>query len=176
MIATDVLNRASKHTEGETISFAAASEWINEALETLGATSEVYNTVTVVASEKDTFYSFAGVGHNVIDVIEVKDSGKNNYFDFDVRESKIRFADKDTYSVTYRRMPAKITATGDTLEVHELYKHALGLFVASRYKSEDNEDNPDARRLMQEFWAEATKIASILRRQAKRMTRVKVWL
>lgn len=174
--AQEVLTLAERHTEDEVISFGdGGKEWLNSALETLSADAGVYSTNSALSAEAKTFYNFAASGHTPLDVVEVCDSNKEIYIDFDVRANQIRFADAGTYSVTYRRLPEKITTEGQTLDVHELFKHPLALFVASRFKSSGDEKNPDAVRLMQEFWAELGRVKLILRRQARRPAIIQVW-
>jgi len=176
MTTQEVLTLAERYTEDEVISFGdGGKEWLNEALEALSTDAGVYGTKSVVCDEAQTFYSFADALHIPLDVIEVTDSNKELYTNFDVRANQIRFADTGTYFVTYRRLPETITTEGQTLDIHELFKRPLALFVASRFKSYGDEKNPDATRLMQEFWAELGRAKSIIRRQARRTTAVQVW-
>ena len=173
MTAAEVLTLAGKHVDDELV-FDVCVDWLNEAQETLGADAGVFGINTVVASESTTFYNFAVSGHQPLDVLEVLDTDMELYTDFDVRAGQIRFADAGTYSVTYRRLPAEISASGQTLEGHALFKPALALFVASRFKSQDDDENPDAARLMNEFWSRVDRARVVLGRQARRTFTVKV--
>jgi len=152
MKAEDILVLASQHAR-KTISFSDGGEgWLNEALTSLGTTAK-------------TFYSLPS---DALRVVEALDSNNSPYEDYDVSGSEIRFADDDTYSIRYSRLPAQLLAQTDTPEVHQAFHPVLALFVASRYKSKDDDENRDAQRLMAEFNAQVTRISATLRRQARR--------
>jgi hypothetical protein len=74
-------------------------------------------------------------------------------FEFRERYPKcqIKFRETGAYEVVYERTPTELTALTDSPDMHP-YLHSLGvLFLASRYKSMDDDENADAQRLMQEY-------------------------
>jgi hypothetical protein len=64
---------------------------------------------------------------------------------------QINFCESGAYEVLYDRAPTEINDITDSPDMHP-YLHGLGkLFLASRYKSRDDDENTDALRLMQEY-------------------------
>jgi hypothetical protein len=169
----EILTLAGLHVD-ETIGFSdGGREWVNEALVMLGKDANLFGTNTITAEAK-TFYNVSNT-YTVLDVVEVEDSDGDLYLGYDVRGGQIRFADADTYKVTFRRLATSVTAQTDTPEVHSAFHPAIALFVASRFKSRNDDENPDAARLMDEFDAEVRKVAATLRRQARRPGTVAVY-
>ncbi len=168
MTTEEVLALAGVHVD-DTIEFTeGGSEWINQALTSLG--KDAYKKGSTTFTVADTSWQDLPADCLLID--EVKDSDGYRYEDYDAEAGQIRFADADTYAVTYRKLPATVTAVAQVLDVHAAFKPALALFVASKFRANeadtDSEELADANRLMNEFQFEAAKVAKMLRRQARR--------
>jgi hypothetical protein len=75
---------------------------------------------------------------------------------------QIKFYETGTYEVQYDRAPTEITDVEESPDTHP-YLHSLAvLFLASRYKSMDDDENQDALRLMQEYEQKKKKRIGIL--------------
>ncbi len=147
---TDIKTLAASYCDaGTSISDANAILWINECLLKLGMDCRVAANGNIIAADSATWYDLP-TDLGAITSIYMS-SGKEFGGSYQIRQRKIRFDRADTFTLYYWKKPSKITAIGNTIPVDELLESAVALYVASRYKSQDDDENPDARRLMAEF-------------------------
>lgn len=160
MTGTEIQTQANYHTEGDTVDATSALKFINECLiMDLGKDAKVVATATPIAAVADTWYALPA---DLLEIFEIIESGEDYpYFGnmygesfrgiFDVRDGYIRFPVNGTFTIKYYKVPAAIAALTDTPAVHTLFHYPISLYVASRYKSYDDEENADAVRLMNEY-------------------------
>lgn len=173
MTAEEVLALAGFHVD-DTIEFEyGGKDWLNEALNKLG--KEALQVYTLVLDAEPMIYY--PLPENCLSVDEVRVEGRL-YEGYEEFGGRIRFACAGQYTVTYREMVEEVVAVTDTIQIHPLFKSALSLFVASRYRSSDADSDPeelaDANRLMEDFSREMVRVIGTLRRQAKRPSEIKV--
>ena len=65
-------------------------------------------------------------------------------------EGKIRFSSAGTHMLTYRTLPAIRASVDETLPLPETFLGPLSYFIASRFRSQDDSEDPDAQRWMAE--------------------------
>lgn len=165
MTVSEILRLAGFNVDDTIDAVDGGMAWLNEGLAALGVNAMLFTTTTIEALEAWTFYPLPT---NALDVVEVLDVDNEPYLDYSCRSGGIRFIDLGTYTVTCRKMPAAVTSTNEVPEVHEAYHSVMALFVASRYKSRDDDENQDAVRLMQEFAAGVGRVSAMLRRQTQK--------
>lgn len=147
MTVSEILQLAGFHVDDIIDAVDGGMAWLNEGLFALGANALLFGTTTIDA-ESGTFYPLPA---DALDITEVLDAAGTFYTLYRCRGGEISFFDAGTYTVTYRRLPASVSAVDDTPEVHQAFHPVLALFVASRFKSRDDDENKDAARLMGEF-------------------------
>lgn len=162
MTVSEILQLAGYHVDDIIDAVDGGIAWLNEGLSALGANALLFGTTTIDALEVGTFYPLPA---NALDVMKVLDAAGDYYLGYNCQGNNISFADAGTYTVTYRRLPAPVSAVSDTPEVHQAFHPVLALFVASRFKSRNDDENPDSVRLMNEFAAGVGRVSSVLRRQ-----------
>jgi hypothetical protein len=85
-----------------------------------------------------------------LSVISVTDSKGNAYTRYTIRSGKIAFATAGDYTLAYRAEPVAFTDIDDECALPSLYSEAMAKFIASRQRSQDDSDDPDAQRKMLE--------------------------
>jgi hypothetical protein len=181
---------AEQHTEGETILTTLALKFINECLVMdLGKEARVVKTSSpAITATANTWYALPT---DILEIFEIEQAGQDDpYYGtrygtaytgrFDLRDGYISFLDAGTYTVRYYAVPAPIATLADTPVVHALFHYPISLYVASRYKSNDDEENPDAHRLMGEYRAYRQKAIEELARtrpttRASRRIKARAW-
>lgn len=122
--------------------------WLNECLDELGSEARQAGSVVINAASTTEWYDLPG---DLIEITEVED-GQGNYGGaYRVREGKIRFYTAGTYTVWYYKRPGEMETLTDEPEAHVLLHRPMALFLASRFKSKEDDENPDAARLMNEY-------------------------
>lgn len=162
MTGEEIRLQAEQHTEGETISITLALKFINECLlMDLGKEAQVVASVTIEAA-KDAWTALPVGTAGLLEIFEIAKAGRDYPYygtkygtayqgDFDLRGDFIRFPEADTYTIWFYDTPAAIADLAATPAVHVLFHYPISLYVAGRYKSNDDEENPDAHRLMGEY-------------------------
>lgn len=147
---TSVKTMAQEYCDaGTTITDAKALIWINECLLFLGPETRVSSSGNIVAVDSKTWYSLP-TGLGAIYSIDCSD-GTEFRGQYQIRNGKIRFDAADTYTLYFWVDPTEMSAIGSNVPAHDKLKSAVALYVASRYKSQDDDENQDARRLMGDF-------------------------
>jgi len=150
MTGTQIKTLAETQLDGDTIGDADAISWINECMiEDMGVDARYLKSVGITTTDtttwKDLPADFLAVyGIDVSDGSEYEGS-------YRVRNGKILFPFAGTFTVWYYALPAEITALEETPQTHPLLHKVISLFLASRFKSDDDDENPDAQRLMAEY-------------------------
>lgn len=101
-----------------------------------------------------------------VQATEITESGEA-YSLYTIRDGKIRFQDSGTYSVRYRKYPAELAAVTNSPEVREAYHPVLARYVAAQYQLAVAGDQNSYALTMQEFYAEAARVAADLRRASR---------
>lgn len=117
--------------------------------------------ITVADNEINT-WKFLPI--DFVQATEIK-KGSDAYSLCVIRDSKIQFEDAGYFIVRYRRYPSVLSSVANVPEVNEAYHHVLAKYVAAQYFLATGEDKGTA--LLQEFYAEAARVAAILRRAAR---------
>lgn len=155
---------ASAHTEGDTVDDVKALLFINECMQMdIGIDAAIIDseTLTVMADV------WTALPSDLLEIFEVELSGQTEPYygsrygssyrgDFDIRKGFIRFPIAGTFTIWHYVLPPAVASLGTTEEpvtpaVPEVFHLPMSLYVASRYKSYDDEENKDAIRLMQEY-------------------------
>ena len=150
MTGTQIKTLAETYLDGDTIADTDAISWINECMiEDLGVDNRYLKSVAITTTDtttwKDLPADFLAVyGIDLIDGSEYAGS-------YRIRSGKILFPFASTFTVWYYALPAEITALTETPQTHSLLHKAISLFLASRYKYKDDDENRDAGRLMVEY-------------------------
>lgn len=180
MTGTEIQTQANYHTEGDTIDATTTLKFINECLiMDIGKDAKVIASATPIVAVKNTWYALPA---DFLEAFEIEESGQDDpYFgnryrkgfrgDFDIRDGYIRFPFAGTFTLKYYKVPVAINTLADTPAVHTLFHYPISLYVASRYKSYDDEENKDAERLMGEYQVYKRKV---IREIAKIMPTTKV--
>lgn len=105
------------------------------------------DTETYADTDSDTANALPA---DFLEVIEVTDDDGDTYANYIIRSGNITFADDGDYTLTYRAIPAAFTDFDDECALPSLYEEAMAKFMASRQRSQDDSDDPDAMRKMAE--------------------------
>lgn len=144
---TSILALASTLTEGDTISSANGLIWINEFIRRLGVNAYSSDTEDYASSVAYTWYSlptdfaktYAVEAFSTTAMADADYMGA--YKGFEIRKDKIRFLADGNFKLTYFKLPAQLSAIGDTFTPDAVFFEACALFVAYRYLTNDDEDN-----------------------------------
>ena len=189
MTGTEIVTLAEHHTEAETIPADFALSIINECiLMDLGKDVRAVASVVVMDASEDAWQTLAD---DVLEIFEITEQGEDApYWGFmygqayrglfDYKEGKIRFPETGSYTVHYFKVPDAIAALSETPNVHAALHWPMSLYLAARFKSYDDEENPDARRLLGEFYQYRAKVLEDIARtrpstRAPRRVRSNTW-
>lgn len=151
MTGTQILSLASSYVD-DTIPNSDAILWINAWLSRLGMDARVYNSTTIDSVDINTWYDLPS---DFLAVSEIEDSSGNEYvYSYQIRNNKIKFSYSDTVTIWYYKISDQLTVLSNTPDAHPLLHSAAALYLSSRFKSMDDDENPDAYRLMQEHEVE----------------------
>lgn len=157
---------------GTTIAEESAIIWINELLDELGADCKVPLTTALTITTAGTSVSLPD---DYLDFYYMKDSDGEIYEeDVTVRYSEITVWDEDTYVLSYYPIPPSIGDIAETVSIHTLLGNCAAKYIASRYKSQDDDENRDAQRLYQEYLAmKAAALKKINKIEGRNPNRIK---
>jgi hypothetical protein len=85
-----------------------------------------------------------------VSVIKVETDAGDTYDRYLIRSGEIAFEDSDTYTLTYRKAPTALTLTTATVPLSDLFLSPVAYFLASRQRSKDDAEDPDAMKWMAE--------------------------
>lgn len=149
MTGTQIKALAETHVD-DTIEDADALLWLNECqIEDLGVDARVLESAEIVVTSTTTWYDLP-VDFLAMNEIETS-TGAEYTGSYKIRGGKIRFSTTGTFTLWYYKIPAELTALTETPEAHILLHRPLALFLAARFKSMDDDENPDAARLMRDY-------------------------
>lgn len=163
MTGTQILAAANTHTEGDTISDAQGLALINECiLLDLGKDAKVTATALGVPLGSQAANTWAALPAGLLEIFEIAVAGQDTpYYGemygqsycgaFDIRGGYIRFPVAGEYTLQYYALPTVLSVLTGTPAINALFHAPMALYVASRYKSYDDEENKDAQRLMGEY-------------------------
>lgn len=134
----------------DTLDNLDALGWLNECLiGDLGAEARLTGSAVINAVSTSTWYDLP---EDMIEITEIEDASGNGYRGaYRVRDGKIRFYTAGTYTVWYYKRPGEMSTLTEEPGAHVLLHRPIALFLASRFKSKEDDENPDAVRLMNEY-------------------------
>jgi len=97
--------------------------------------------------------------------VPFEDSSGDEYTSYTIRNRKIMFGDAGSYALTYASYPAKLTATtgaSGTPDLPDIFMHPMSKYMASRFRSKDDSEDPDALKWMDEFQTDLLDVLSEL--------------
>lgn len=147
MTGLEIKTLAESFTD-DVIENADALIWINECLNDLSINGAYTNSTTITVEDDSLFYELPSDFLQLLFVL--KDGEEYNGFYY-VFGNMIRFSEKGEYTVWYRAMLSELSSLADNLQCNQVFHKIISLFVASRYKSKDDDENADALRLMNEY-------------------------
>jgi hypothetical protein len=155
------IKAAAERYIGDTLDPVDALEGINQALVWLADRASLWGE-TVINAAADTWYDLP---NDCIGVLEVA-AASGEAREYVKRDNRIKFAEADTYTVRYRRLPREMTALTETPEVHQAFHRVLVTGLKAWWKLMDDEENPDGLRLLAKFERDAEYAAALVRRKS----------
>ena len=161
MTGQEIRTLAELHAQGDTIDDGFALSIINECvMMNIGKDAGIVKAAPVMASAG----TWTDLPNDLLEIIEIEKTGLSEpYFgrrngicfsgSFDCRCGKIRFEDGGDYTVWYMATPSTITSLSEAPNIHAAFHYPIALFLASRFRSYDDEESQDAARLMNEYQA-----------------------
>jgi hypothetical protein len=155
-----LINTAAIYND-EPIDVSLAVPAINRALGILGDMGLVFQDVSIVAAEQDTYYPTID---NATAIIRVSNDKKKTYILWQADDAReIQFRDAGTYTVRVRRLSAQISGIDTSIDIHPAFEQVICSFLIGFAKLEDDDTNPDGQKnLEQTFRNDAVKVASEL--------------
>jgi hypothetical protein len=147
MTGSDIKLLAESYVD-DTIDDATALLWLNEWLYQFADDSEVYETTTITAADTVTGYA---IPDDLSDIVAITKDGIDYTGSYSIRAGYIRFSQAGTFVITYKAIPAPLTAMSGTPDIHPMLTQTGALWLAMRFKQADDDENPDANRLRFEF-------------------------
>jgi hypothetical protein len=166
LTATQIKELAETHVD-DTIDDSDALRWVNECTGLdLGTEAQFIKTSTVAVTDADTWYALPDDFLQFSYHNGIEDSDGYIWDSLpDVRKYvtvtavtlaqtwawKAKFPEVDTFTIYYHAAPTDITEMSQTPQTDPALHKAIALYVASRFKSMDDDENKDADRLMGEY-------------------------
>jgi hypothetical protein len=147
MTGSEIKLLAESYVDDE-IEDSTALMWLNEWLYQFADDAEVYSDTTMTASNTTTFYALPS---DFSDIAAITVDGADYGGYYTIFNGKIRFASAGIFAITYKAIPAVLTAMSGTPAVHPLLTQTGALWLAMRFKQMDDDENQDANRLRFEF-------------------------
>lgn len=149
MTGTQIKTLAQSYID-DTIEDTDALLWLNECLAVdLGIDARALVSTSITAADTTAWYDLPA---DFIAIYEVENSDGEEYSgDYRERNKKVRFDVTGTYTVWYWKLPTEVSALTDTPGAHTLLHRPMALFLGARFKQKDDDENPDAARLMAEY-------------------------
>lgn len=160
MTGKEIKAHAERHTEYDQIQDNFALAMINECiLMDLGKDACAIGTAEIEVG-RDAWHDLAD---DVLEIFEIAKKGREEPYlgrmygasyqgDYDIKEGQIRFPQAGAYAISYYRVPAPMDSLNDIPAVHAALHYPMSLYVAARFKAYDDEENPDAQRLMNDYF------------------------
>lgn len=172
MNAQDIINAASLHCDDDEIPQQHGLAWINECLQVdLGTDSQAEGKTTIAVTDPNEWYDLPG---DFLHIRRIGHLGDDLTRDYQVESGQIRFPYTGTYFIRYFKRPALITNPSQIPDCHPALHYALVLWVASRYKSADDDENRDAQRLMADYYEAKARVIFQTKRQSGRFAVVRL--
>lgn len=166
MTGTQILELAETHVDDD-IDETDGLRWINECVGMdLGADAYFVKSSSVAVTDTDAWYALPSDFLKFVYPNGIDDSSGYSWDGTpEVRKYvtvtavtlaqtwayKARFSKADTFTIYYYADPTDITELSQTPQADPALHEVIALFVASRYKSQDDDENKDAARLMGEY-------------------------
>lgn len=144
MTGTEIKALAESYVD-DNISDADALMWLNAWLNRLG--TEANSIASIVLNITNTA-SWINLPTGFLAVIEIVDTEDYSFADYKIRNGQIKLNSIGEYTLWYSKKPATMASITDTPDTHVLLHSPAALFVAGQYKFKDDDENPDAMRLM----------------------------
>ncbi len=135
---------------------------LNQAIAKLADMALVYSETQIQDAAAKAWYPLPA---NLTYLVHVLDADGNRYNAFDTVDGLISFTDGGTYTIRYRRPPARLMDLGQTPELHESYHPCLVDYLIGWWELQQDNKSTDGQRHMEEFNEGATRVFNLLRRK-----------
>lgn len=141
---------------------------------TVGGTPATTGLIGSPATNSLNDTGLAGDGSEV----PFEDSSGDDYSSYTIRNRKIMFDDAGSYALMYTSYPTKLTAaTGaaGTPDLPDFFMYPMSKYMASRFRSKDDSEDPDALRWMGEFQRDLADVLSEMELTSEAFQVKEVW-
>jgi hypothetical protein len=169
MTGTEIQALAESYID-DSIEDGDALLWMNHFLqepELIDVFRETEDQELTVA-DADTWYARTSGHLAIVRIINDDDEVYEGKVEFDYARTQILLDTADTYTITSIVMPDALSALSGTPDVNTVFHRAMALYIAGKYKLQDNDQNADGLRLVAEGMGQARRAASLLSVQDRR--------
>lgn len=170
MTVQDIINYAANRLVKKAIDPNDGMDWVKEALADLGIDAGRFNEQVIVAAAN----TWVNLPADCLKVYEVRDSAGEDYLDWEADRARIRFADDDTFTLRYYRLPNPVTTLTDTPDCPEIFHRCFAYYIAFRFFDRYFPGEQDAASWLAEYQARVTSALNQLQKKNKRVN-VAVW-
>jgi hypothetical protein len=163
MTAGDIIAFAADRLVKKSIDPNDGIGWLNDALTDLGIDAFRFNEQAIVAVAN----TWVNLPADCLKVYEVRDSQGKDYRDWEADAARIRFADDDTFTVRYYRLPNEVVSINDTPDCPEIYHRALAYYIAYRFEARDFPGEQDTLAWLSEYQARMNSARKQLQKNTK---------
>lgn len=143
------VNLAESYLDDESIEDSDAILWINTFVTKIGSNNRKFSDTTITVTDSTTWHALPVT---FLTLRDIEGSDGNRYQGkYRIRDGYFKAWTNDVFSLHYIRTSTAITALTDNVDVHDFLLPALGSFLASKFKYKDDDENPDGKRLNNEF-------------------------
>lgn len=143
MTVLEIINYASNRLVKKTIDSADGLDWVKEALEQLGVEARKFSTQSISAAAN----VWSDLPSGCLKIYGVQDSAGEDYLDWEVDQTRIRFADSDAFTLRYYILPAPPADINATPDCPGILHRCFAYYVAYSFYRNYFPGQPDA-----SFW------------------------
>lgn len=134
----------------EVIASADALIWGNEFIQNEVSSKAWSESTAEFVATADTWYALpvttpaAGETPAIagfIRAISITDANESNYINYIIRNKKIKFADTDTYTLTYAGYPAALAAITTVVPLQDAFQYPMAKFLLFKHFSQEYDDS-----------------------------------
>lgn len=148
MTGEEIQSLAESHCD-DILDDADTLKWLKEVLTSLGADARNIDTQDFTVTDLTVDHALPA---DFIAAIKAVQNTKDHY-SYTIFNNTIRFNVSGLSTLHYYRKVTLPAALSTEIDTHYLIHPALALFLASRFKRKDDDENPDARQLYGDFLA-----------------------
>lgn len=149
MTGNEIKALAEAHVD-DVIDEADALIWLKEVLTLIGSDTRNVDSVDFDITDKTVDHALPA---DFLAAIKAVRSGSDHYY-YTIFNGTIRFFVTGTNTLYYYRKSTLPTTLDEEIDTHPRLHPALALFLASRFKRKDDDENPDFKVLFSEFLTE----------------------